>query len=195
MLAHEIIRALPEEKVIEMILYVRENEMDSYRAVLFSLAEARRIRPAFVQKKHRNEQAKWIHQGLCNKKQAQYAEHFLQILLMKGHQPMLVDFLDKLEIPHDGEGGLESFPEELDAAKLKSAADSLLEKYENDDVALYLNTFQLQIPDGYPALTEYIANEPRLQITSSERDPEDLQVKKAPETKKSEATESKTAAE
>jgi len=156
---------LPKEKITEMILYVRESEIDSYRAVLFSLAEARRIRPAFIQKKHRNDQAKWMIEGLVQKKQAQFAEHFLQIWLMKGHQEMLVSFLDAMEISHDGSGGLESFPQELESSKLKPAIEKLLGDFEQEAVAIYLHTFQLQKPGGYEALSECLESDQRLKLS------------------------------
>jgi len=68
-------------------------------------------------------------------------------------------------IEHDGKGAVnEELPEELDAEKLKGAADALFEKYPDKLVSLYLYVFNIQTTDGWEALTELIANDSRIAI-------------------------------
>ena len=85
---------------------------------------------------------------------------------MKGQEEMLASFCDGLEIPHDGNGQVEGeLPETLDAEKLKTAIDSLLEKFEPALVTLYLHTFNIQTPDGWEELSKALDSDERLKLS------------------------------
>ncbi len=145
--------------------WLRDSERDVFRTALTSLAQARKLRPVFVTRKTKAEQGSWLIEQLKLRGNEAVAENLLQIWLMKGHSDMLVSFLDSVGIPHDGKGGVDGeLPTSLDAAKVKAGAAALLEKFPAPEVALYLNLFQLQQPDGWPEIAEVIAAEPRLQI-------------------------------
>ena len=86
---------------------------------------------------------------------------------MKGRPAMLISFLNSLGVPHDGNGGIEGdIPPTLDPDKIKAGAAALLEKHPPEEVAIYLNLFQLQQPGGWPELAEVINVNPQLQFNS-----------------------------
>ena len=147
-------------------MWMRETDRDLYKTALSSLASNRKLRPAFVQKKPVVDQISWMHQTLSLKTSDMIGEHLLQVYFMKGQEEMLASFCDGLEIPHDGNGQVEGeLPETLDAEKLKTAIDSLLEKFEPALVTLYLHTFNIQTPDGWEELSKALDSDERLKLS------------------------------
>ena len=82
----------------------------------------------------------------------------LLIALHLGHRrAMLGSFLDELGIPH--EDGLNTSEEELGAVpsdKLGPAVTALRERFDNDDVDLYLVSLVVLDPDVWSGLTEIL---------------------------------------
>lgn len=162
--AYQILQHLSDERVSEMILFIREEDRDTYRAILMTVAQEKRLRPEFVQKKSRWDQAAWLTAPLRTKKHDQFGEHFLQVWLMKDHTDVLTGFLDDMGIEHDGTGSIEDIPETLDAKKYPAAVENLFSKHDEKVVAIYLHVFNLQHPGGYPEITATIAEDKRAQI-------------------------------
>ncbi|HUZ06135.1 MAG TPA: hypothetical protein VMV89_01465, partial [Candidatus Paceibacterota bacterium] len=82
---------------------------------------------------------------------------------VKKQRPMLVDFLNALEIKNE-EGVVDDLPKEIDDAKLKSAIDALLAKYPPETVAVYLNAFNDMNQTGWPNLKTMLESDARLQL-------------------------------
>ena len=149
-----------------MFLWMRDTDRKLYSTALGSLANNRKLRPAFVQKKPVTEQIAWMHKTLKLKTSDMIGEHLLQVYFMQGQNEMLAQFCDGLEIEHDGKGQVEGdLPEKLDAEKLKTSIDSLLEKFDPALVSLYLHTFNIQTPKGWEELSKVLAEDDRLQLS------------------------------
>ena len=115
MKTHEIYQQLDPALVQEMFLFFRETERDLYKSAVSSLASNRKLRPVFIQKKPVPEQIAWLHKTLKLRSSDIIGEHLFQAWFMKGQQPLLVDFCDAMDIPHNGEGTVEGdLPEDLD---------------------------------------------------------------------------------
>ena len=69
------------------------------------------------------------------------AAEILQGWLFACHQSVLCDFLDSVGATHDGEGLVESLPEEPPDEILQRAVDGLLAKQPTWVVMTYLNLF------------------------------------------------------
>jgi len=165
MTAHELFKNVKPSIVQDIFMWMRDTDRELYKTALGSLATNRKMRLAYLQKKPVTEQIAWMHKTLGLKTSDMIAEHLLQVYFMKGQEEMLAAFCDGLEIPHDGKGQVEGeLPKELDAEKLKSAVDTLLEKFEPALVALYLHTFNLQTPEGWTALADLLASDERLKL-------------------------------
>ena len=109
------------------------------------------------------EQIAWMADQLKSKLNEAVGENLLQIWLMKGRSPMLVSFLGALGVSHDGQGGIDGeIPAQLDAAKVKAGAEALLASFPPEEVAIYLNLFQLQQQGGWPELQAVLEADPRL---------------------------------
>lgn len=166
MKAFELFQQVKPSIVQDMFMWFRNEDRNLYKTALSSLATNRKLRLTFIQKKPVVEQIEWVHKTLKLKTSDMIGEHLLQVYFMKGQEDMLTTFCDAMEIPHDGKGQVEGdLPETLDADKLKTAVDALLEKFDPALVTLYLQTFNIQTPEGWTALTEVLENDDRLTLS------------------------------
>lgn len=165
MKACEIFQQVSPALGTEIIRYLRTELKEVYRAAVTTLAQQKKLRPEFVQKKSGDQQIAWILDSLRFKASEAVGEQVLQVWLMKAESPMLVTFLDALDVPHDGQGGIDGeIPKDFDAAKAKAAVAALVDAHPPEKAAVYLQIFQLQQPGGWPALAEAMAAEPRLKL-------------------------------
>jgi len=164
MQANDIFHSISPALAETIFRYFREEERDAYRSAIANLAEARKLRPVFIQKKPVSEQMAWMRKQLAQKSQATVAEHLLQIWLVKDRPDMLVDFLDAVGIKHDGKGEVEELPDELEADKVREGAETLLKEYPAEEVAVYLHLFQLQRPEGWPEIESLLKEDERLAL-------------------------------
>ncbi len=166
MTVHELYQKLDPALVQEMFLYFREEERDLYKTSIASLAQNRKLRPVFIQKKSVPDQIAWLHKTLQLRNQDVVGEHLLQVWFMKGQQPLLIDFCDGMGIAHNGEGSVEEdLPDTLDEAKLKATVETLLGKYNPKLVSLYLHVFNKQTLTGWENLAQLIEEDDRIALS------------------------------
>ncbi len=162
---HELYQKMSPELAAGGLAYLRKEDRDTYKTGLSSLAIQRKLRPAFIQKRSGDKQIEWMVEMMKMRTSVAVAEHMLQSWLMKEHTDMLVMFLDKLEIDHDGEGSVEGeLPEELDDEKLNGAIDMILGRKDPEVVAVYLHMFKLQRPVEWDNLGKLLESDSRLAI-------------------------------
>jgi hypothetical protein len=165
MFAHEMFKKMPADLGSSIVGWLRDSERDVFRTALHSLAQQKKLRPVFVTRKSKPEQAAWFIEQLKLRGNEAVGENLLQIWLMKGRSDMLSTFLDAVGVKHDGKGGVDGdIPNTFDPAKVKAGAAALLEKFPAGEVAVYLNLFQLQQPGGWKEIADTIAADARLQI-------------------------------
>jgi len=143
--------------------WLRETEKQVFQSALNTLAAQRKLRPIFVARKTKTEQVAWMAEQLKSKLNEAVGENLLQIWLMKGRPAMLVSFLDTLGVSHDGNGGIEGdIPAVLDPEKIRTGVAALLSTHPAEEVAVYLNLFQLQQAGGWPELQTVLDADPKL---------------------------------
>jgi hypothetical protein len=163
--AHELYTAADPALVTRMLDWFRDHDRNVYKSAVATLAQSKKLRLVFIQKKPLPEQYAWILKTLKAKTGDTIGEHLLQAWFMAGHQEMLGKFCDAMEIEHDGKGSVTGdLPAELDGAKLDTAVDTLLGSYEPKLVTLYLRVFNLQRPGGWDALTAKLDGDSRLTL-------------------------------
>lgn len=166
MKAHEIYQKIDPALVTQMLDWFRDNDRNVYRSAVSTLAQSRKLRLAFIQKKPLPDQYAWILKTLKMRTSDTIGEHLLQAWLMAGNQELLVTFCDGVGIEHDGNGSVTGeLPDELDAAKVKESVDRMVEKFDPKVVTLYLIVFNLQQPGGWPAVTEILEKDDRLSLS------------------------------
>ena len=166
MKAHELYTAVDPAIVTQLLDWFRANDRNVYRSAVATLATNRKLRPVFVEKKSMAEQYAWIHKTLKLKPCDTIGEHLLQAYLMSAQQSLLGMFCDGLGIPHDGKGSVVGdLPKKLDAARLDTTIDRLVDIFDPKLFTVYLHCFNMQVPGGWPELTTKIESDERLVLS------------------------------
>ncbi len=162
---YTIFQKLDDETVNAFLDWMRNQERGVYRAALRELGALKKLRPQFMQQKPLEEQFAWLKKMLAWKPAETIADHLLQVWLVRKHEGMLVTFLDKVGISHNGHGVVEdALPETLEADKLKDAVDTLFAQYPAGAVSVYLQMFQNQTETGWPELQAIIDSDERVTL-------------------------------
>jgi hypothetical protein len=164
MTAQQIFEAIGTDLRTEILTYIQTEERPAYRAMLNSLAAARKLRPQFVLEKSRIQQQEWLINQLNLKTNGPVIEQLIQIWLLKSQSKMLITFLDALGVEHDGKGQVENLPAEIAEEKALAAVQALMAAYPERQVALYLHMFQMQRPEGWEGLTKAIEANPGVKL-------------------------------
>jgi len=161
--AHEIFAFMSPALATEIIEQFHSADKETYRSILNSVAEARHVRPVFLERKPRTERHKAMVESLGRSRLEAMAITTLQTWLMKNQTAMLTDFLDALAIKHD-KGAVEELPKSVEDEKLRAAVEGLLAKYPHEKVAVYLRAFNDLSQATWPNLAKLLESEPRLQL-------------------------------
>ena len=165
MKAHELYTAVDPALVTQILDWFRANDRNVYKSAVATLAGNRKLRPVFIQKKPLAEQYAWIHKTLKLTACDAIGEQLLQAYLMAGQQSLLAMFCDGMGIPHDGKGSVVGdLPKKLDPERLATTVDRLAGLFDLKLLALYLHCFNMQVPGGWPDLTEKLSSDERLKL-------------------------------
>jgi len=161
--SHELLGFMSPALALEILTYVYETDKPLYRATLGAVAEARKLRPVFLERQPRPQRNNLMLATLARPALELVAGNLLRTWLLKKHKQMLADFLDALGIAHQ-EGVVEDLPKTMDDAKLRAAVESLLTKYPPEAVAVYLHAFNDMNEVEWPNLKAMLDSDPRLQL-------------------------------
>lgn len=169
--SHELIGFMSPALALEILTYAFENEKPVYRATLGAVAEARKLRPVFLERQPKPQRHAVMLTMLARPGLDAVASNLLHTWLLKKHKPMLADFLDALGIAHE-DGVVEKLPPSAEDAKLHAAVDMLLGKYPPETVAVYLHAFNKMNELEWPNLSAMLNSDPRLQLGVGASSPE-----------------------
>lgn len=161
--SHELLGFMSPALALEILAYAHESDKPLYRAALNAVAEARKLRPVFLERQPRAQRHATMLATLARPTLDLFTGNLIRNWLLKKHKAMLVDFLDALAIPHK-EGVVEDLPKTIDDAKLHAAVDALLAKYPPEAVAVYLHAFNDMNEVEWPNLKAMLDSDPRLQL-------------------------------
>ena len=148
---------------VRIIEFAHDGNKELYRTLLVTVAEARKLRPAFFERSPRASRHATMATTLARPRLELLAANLLRDWLMKQQTPMLADFLDALEIPHK-DGAVDDLPASVEDPKLQAAVEKLLAKYPPEEVAVYLNAFYTMNDVRWPNLEAMLKTDPRLQF-------------------------------
>jgi hypothetical protein len=163
MTLNELIGFMSPELANEILddMFVEDKQL--YKAITAEVAAALKLRPAFFEQKPRTERNKVILDMLTRPRMQTTAATLLRGWLLKTESSMLSDFLDTVGIQHK-KGVVEDFPETIDDSKLNAGVDKLLEKYPQEKVLLYLNSFSAMNDSPWESLTRRLQEDKRLHL-------------------------------
>jgi hypothetical protein len=145
-------------------VFLLEHEKPVYKAMIQNIASRRKLRPIFIERKPKRERHLWLQQALSTKSSDDLAIQLFQIWLLGAHREMICNFLDLLEIKHDGKGVVDDLPPEPTREALTGTIGKLLEKHSREVVAIYLHAFQAMDETGWSTLDEILSGDPRVAI-------------------------------
>jgi hypothetical protein len=162
--SHELLGFMTSNLAQEILTYAHESDKQLYRLTLSAVAEARKLRPVYLERKPRTEQHAILLETLSKPKLDLVTGNLIRAWLLKKHNGMLVEFLNALGIPHKEGVVEEDLPASMDDAKLRAAIDALLAKYPPEVVAIYLHAFQEMNEVNWPNLKTFLEEDKRLQL-------------------------------
>ena len=147
----------------DILGFAFEADKPTYKSTLNAVAQARHVRPVFMERMPRTQRHAMMVSLLAKPLLEQAAGGLIRVWLVKKHRAMLVDFLTALAIPNN-EGVVDDLPKEMDDAKLKVAVDVLVAKYPPEAVAVYLHAFNDMNEASWANLKTMLESDPRLQL-------------------------------
>ena len=164
--AHELFGFMSPALAADIVTFTLESDKPAYRAALTAVAQARHLRPVFLERQPKAQRHAMMLATLARPPLDAVAGSLLRAWLLKKHKTMLVDFLNALEIKNE-DGVVDQLPETMDDAKLKAAIESLLTKYPGETVAVYLNAFNDMNEANWDNLKTILESDSRLQLGAS----------------------------
>jgi hypothetical protein len=161
--SHELLGFMSPDLANDILNYAFESDKPTYKAVLNGIAEARKVRPVFLERQARPQRHALMVSTLSRPGLDQVASSLIRAWLVKKQQAMLVDFLNALEIPNK-EGVVDDLPASVDDTKLKAAIELILTKHSHEVVAVYLNAFNDMNEASWTNLKTMLENDSRLQV-------------------------------
>ena len=163
--SHELFGFMSPTLANDILSFTFESDKPTYRAILNGVAQARHLRPVFLERQPKVQRNATILSALSKPGLELMAGNLLRAWLLKKYNAMLVDFLNALEIKNE-EGVVEGLPPSMEDAKLKAAVEILLTKYPAEVVAVYLNAFNDMNEANWPNLKALLESDTRLQLGS-----------------------------
>jgi hypothetical protein len=161
--AYELFGFMPATLSTEILEKSFSTNKELYRATLGAVAEARRVRPMFLERKPRVDRHKDMIDMLSRPRMNVAAASLIRGWLMTNEKAMLVDFLDALGLEHK-DGAVDNLPETVEDEKLKSAVESLLSKHPKEKVTVYLHAFDEMNEVQWGNLKGVLESDARLQL-------------------------------
>jgi hypothetical protein len=163
--SNELLGFMSQDLALDILNHAYEEDKPVYRATLAAVAEARRLRPVYLERQPRAQRHATMLTTLARPTQEAVAAALLRAWLLKKYKSMLMDFLDALGIEQK-DGVVDDLPETMEEGKLRSAVDTILEKYPKEVVAVYLNAFTEMNEVNWPTLDKMLETDQRLQVGS-----------------------------
>lgn len=161
--SHELLGFMSPSLANDIIAFAFDTDKPTYKATLAAVAEARHVRPVFLERQARSQRHATMLQTLTRPHLDLAAGTLIRTWLVKKHKAMLVDFLNALGIENK-DGVVEDLPESMEDEKLKIAVNALLEKYPHEAVAVYLNAFNDMNEANWSNLKGMLEADTRLQL-------------------------------
>jgi hypothetical protein len=161
--AYELFGFMSPALATEILQQTYATNKEVYRATLAAVAEARHVRPAYLERKPRVDRHKDMIDMLSRPRMNVAAAGLIRGWLMHNQKELLTDFLNALGIPHQ-DGAVDELPATVPDDKLKVAVELVLGKHPAERVAIYLHAFDDLNEVHWANLKTLLENEPRLQL-------------------------------
>jgi hypothetical protein len=163
MTANEMFAEVSPALAVRIIEEVHATDKDLYRVALAGVAQAKKVRPVFLERQSKAERFRTMASALGRTDMQVIAGNVISGWLVKNQQPLLIDFLNALKIPHQN-GVVDTLPATVDDKLLHDAVEMLLTKYPPEVVGLYLRAFHDMNEADWANLKKLLAEDVRLML-------------------------------
>ena len=160
---HELIGFMSPKMANQILEDTQANNREVYRALVAAMAEAQKMRPVFIGRQPKERRHKNFVQMLSRIGAEEHAGNLIRGWLFKEHKDVLTDFLGKLGIEHE-DGMVDELPDSINDTALNEAVNLLLEKHDQELVAVYLTAFNASNENRWDNLDALLADDERLQF-------------------------------
>src|SRR5690242_12795284 len=115
--SHELLGFMSPPLALEILTHAYESDKPLYRATLAAVAEARKLRPVFLERQPRTQRNTTILATLAKPSMEAVTANLIRTWLLKKYTGLLSDFLGACGIAHK-EGVVEDLPPTIDDEKL-----------------------------------------------------------------------------
>ena len=164
--SHELLGFMSPKLALEILTYTFDTDKAVYRATMNAVAEARRVRPIFLERQPKPQRHAAMLASLTRPGLEMVTTNLIRTWLLKKYKDMLCDFLDALGIVHK-DGVVEDLPTTVEDGKLNAAIDTLMGKYPREVVAVYLHAFQEMNEVQWSNLKALLEADKRLELGES----------------------------
>lgn len=161
--SHELFGFMSPALAMDILTFVHDTDKASYRATLAAVAQARHVRPVFMERQPKPQRHANMLASLAKPNLEEAAGNLIRVWLVKKYKSMLMDFLNSLGIKNE-EGVVEDLPPSMEDDKLRAAVDLLVGKYPPEAVAVYLHAFNDMNEANWPNLKTLLESDARLQL-------------------------------
>jgi len=159
----QLFHAMSPALAADILEHAFSADKEVYRATLSAIAQARKVRPVYLERQPRADRHRFMAATLGRQGMELIASNLLTSWLRKKQNAMLIDFLDALGVKHE-KGVVENLPDKVEDTALNSAVDTLLSKYPQETVAVYLQAFYTFNNAPWPNLEALLQNDSRLKL-------------------------------
>jgi hypothetical protein len=138
-------------------------DKDVYRVAVAAVAQAKKVRPVFLERQSRPDRHRSMATGLARTDLNMIAGNVISGWLVKTQSALLTDFLDALKIKNE-KGVVEDLPATVGDTELNQAVELLLGKHPAEAVALYLHAFYAMNEAQWPNLQKILSEDTRLML-------------------------------
>jgi hypothetical protein len=163
MTANQMFTEMSPALAVRIVEEVHATDKDLYRVALANVAMAKKVRPIFLEQRTKAERFRMMAEALRRTDLQVVAGNVISGWLVKNQQPLLIDFLTALHIPHQN-GVVDTLPATVDDKDLHDAVELLLGKSTPEVVGLYLRAFYDMNEADWPNLKKIIAEDVRLML-------------------------------
>jgi hypothetical protein len=163
MTASQLIAEISPALAARILEEVHTTDKELYRVALSATAQAKKVRPVFLERQPRADRHRSMAATLSRPELDTIAGNVISGWLVKNQSAMLADFLDALKIKHE-KGVVEDLPKAVDDAALNAAVNRLLEKNPPEIVGLYLRAFNDMNEANWPNLKKLFDEDERLML-------------------------------
>jgi hypothetical protein len=161
--SHELLGFMSPGLALEILTFSFETDKPLYKTTLAAVAEARKVRPVFLERQPRQQRHAAMLTTLARPALEMVTGNLIRNWLLKKYKSMLIDFLDTLGIQHK-DGVVEDLPASMEDEKVTAGVEKLLSTYPHEAVAVYLHAFNEMNEVEWENLSKLLESDQRLQL-------------------------------